>query len=446
MDYVISKYTYQFISSKGENIIYCSRSNSILSLSQELFKYLDECRQNNYLINSIENETLELLKKNRIIVDKNADSDYLLERRFLENQISFSTETLDMVIAPTLACNFDCPYCFEENRKSSKMNNETIDKLINFIKRHNLARKLAITWFGGEPLLAFDVIKDVMFRIKNELDITLISHSIITNGFYFTDKVIDFFKENHLNSIQISIDGKKERHDTIKIQKGNQHGTYDTIIENIDNIVERLPQTNISIRVNVDKESVNEFTELYHHLTERWRNKRVIIYPGILRINNKENTGLDSNALSQWETFELYYKLRKKNMLSGQISPCCQYHKGCSATMINSYVIGPKGEIYKCWNDVGNNQKIIGYIDVGKIDNAALFYRYMMGANIYEDSECVDCSLIPICAGKCAYYQLKNKYENGRYILCECMQKAPGLLEKSLEEYIYKKNGNEIKV
>lgn len=154
-----------------------------------------------------------------------------------------------------------------------------------------------------------------------------------------------------------------------------------------------------------------------------------------MRIDNEENNGLSQNVLSHWETFEFIYKLRKERILDEQIFPCLQFHKGCSATMANSYIVGPKGEIYKCWNDVGNDEKIIGYIHEEKMTNPTLFYRYTMGSKIYEDAECLNCHLLPICAGKCVFYQLKNKYENGNYILCECMQKSPNLLERCLNSY-----------
>lgn len=240
MDYVISKYIYQYISSKGEYNIYCSRSNSILTLSKELCDYIVKCTTDNSLIEWIDIEVLELLKKHEIVVDKNADADYLLERQFLENQISFSTETVDLVLVPTLACNFNCSYCFETNRTSGKMSDEKIDQLITFIKKHKLAKKISITWFGGEPLLALNVIEKILSKIRQESNLELVNHSIITNGYYFTGKTIEVFKENHLDNIQISIDGKKERHDAIKKQKNTLQGTYDVIISNIDKIVEKL--------------------------------------------------------------------------------------------------------------------------------------------------------------------------------------------------------------
>jgi uncharacterized protein len=102
--------------------------------------------------------------------------------------------------------------------------------------------------------------------------------------------------------------------------------------------------------------------------------------------------------------------------------------------VVNSYVIGPSGEIYKCWNDVSDDNKIIGYINQEKMTNSNLLYRYIVGAKWYHNKDCKKCFFLPICNGYCAWYRLRNMYENGKYVLCDCLQKAPNMLNKSLEE------------
>lgn len=435
MDHVISKYVYQFVSSKGEYLIYCSRSNSFLKLSKDLSKYIEECKNDSSLLNDLDVELLEALKKHKIIVHKNEDNDFLLERQFLEDQITFSTSTIGLVLVPTLACNFNCPYCFEEGKKASRMSDNIIDQLISFIKLHKFAKNLAITWYGGEPLLAFSTIQKILNKIHNEINLRLTEHSIITNGYYFTKEIIDYFKEHPLNDIQITLDGNKTRHDSIRKQKATGEGSYDILINNINNILDELPDVHLSVRVNIEKKNMEDFIDLYSELSAKWKNKNISIYPGILRIDNDDKTALASSALSQWEAFDLYYELRKKKMINGSIFPSLQYHKGCCATVVNSYIVGPKGEMYKCWNDVSNDKRIIGYISDEKLTNPSLFYRYIIGSKSYRDQECLDCFLLPVCSGNCAFYRLRNQHENGKYILCQCLQKSPNMLNKCLEYY-----------
>lgn len=193
----------------------------------------------------------------------------------------------------------------------------------------------------------------------------------------------------------------------------------------------------MSIRVNIDKKNVDDFNIIYHDLRERWKGKKINIYPGILRIDNDSRKALSSESLSQWETFDLYFDLRKKKMIEGPIFPTLEYHKGCCATVLNSYIIGPRGEIYKCWNDVSDETRIVGYIKDEKLSNPSLFYRYIIGSKFYKDKECLDCFLLPVCSGKCAFFHLRNLYEDGKYNLCQCLQKSPYLLNRCLEHFYY---------
>ncbi len=439
MGNLISKYVYQFVSSRKEHLIYCSRTNAILKLSEGLSQHIEECKEEPLLLEELEDELLELFKKHKIVVSAEEDQDFLLERRFLEDQITFSTATVGLVLVPTLGCNFSCPYCFEEGKTTGSMSDRTIGELIAFIHRHELAKKLEITWYGGEPLLAFEKIKKILDRIKKEVPLPIAFHSIITNGYYFTDEVIEFFREHPLDNIQITLDGDKSRHDTIRRQRGSGEGSYERLIRNMDNILEKLPDVQLSVRINVDRDNAESFTELHRELSERWKNKKVKIYPGILRIDNKDKTALACPGMGHWEAFDLYYKLRKQKMAEGSVVPELQYHKGCCATVCNAYIIGPEGEIYKCWNDVSNKNKIIGYICNSKFTNPSLFYRYIIGSKSSGDPECLACSLLPVCSGNCAFYRLRNLYEKGEYTLCQCLQKSPNLLNKCLEE-LYMQN------
>lgn len=437
MNVVISKYTYQWISTRGDHLIYCSRTNSYLKVTPELYEFINDCRNNSELLSEIDSELLAILQNHKIVVSEYDDDDYILERQFKEDQCTFSPSTIGLVLVPTTSCNFDCPYCFEEGKKPSNMSDETIEALISFLKLHKLAKNIALTWYGGEPLLAFGTIKKILNKIESETGLPIIDQSIITNGYYFSDNVIEFFKQHPLSNIQITLDGNKARHDTIRKQKGTGVGSYDRLINNIDNILNKLPDTQVSIRVNIDKANKDEFFDVYARLSERWKNKKIKIYPGILRIDNETKTNLACSVLSQSEAMELYYDLRQKQMIDGSIYPTLQHHEGCCATVVNSYIIGPDGEIYKCWNDVSNSDRIVGNIREQKIRNTSLFYRYIIASKTCRNKACLDCSMLPICSGSCAYYRLRNIYEKGEYALCQCLQKEPEMLEKSLESYYY---------
>ncbi|MCL1942918.1 MAG: SPASM domain-containing protein [Candidatus Azobacteroides sp.] len=413
-----------------------------MSLTKELFEFIGQIKQDPSLINELDESLIELFKSHKIIVEEHEDDDFLLKRQFSEDRISYAQSTLGLIIVPTLSCNFDCPYCFEEGKKGGIMSDSTIDELMTFIKKHELAKDLVITWYGGEPLLAFDAIKKILNKIKSEIRIPIRWQSMVTNGYYFDSEVIDYFKENPLHSIQITLDGNRERHDRIRKQKNTGEGSYDRLIGNIDQILREMPDTKVSVRVNIEKVNKDDFLVIQKELTDKWKGKNISFYPGFLRIENETKTALSCDAISQWESKEFYYELNKNEKPEGIVFPQLLDNQGCCATMVNAYIIGPKGEIYKCWNDVSNENKIVGYIRDNNLSDSSLFLRYLLGSRFYYNDDCKNCFYLPICQGYCPWFRLKNQYEGGEFVLCECMQRTPGMLNRNLESWY----DNQIKI
>jgi uncharacterized protein len=102
---------------------------------------------------------------------------------------------------------------------------------------------------------------------------------------------------------------------------------------------------------------------------------------------------------------------------------------------ISGFIIGPEGEIYKCWNEVSNPEAVIGNIDSSDFSNLPRYVKYTIEAIPFND-ECKDCIAFPICGGGCSYYRYRNMFENCHYDLCspykdkETLKKA--LLSKKL--------------
>lgn len=198
-----------------------------------------------------------------------------------------------------------------------------------------------------------------------------------------------------------------------------------------------LPKTRLSLRINIDRDNMQEYYELQNELLNRWKGGNINIYPGFLRFDNETGTNLACNAIDRWDAHEFSFDLLKKDKQTKSIYPQLYNARGCCATVVNSYIIGSEGEIYKCWNDVSDESKVIGYIDKNDMENSTLFYRYMISSKWYHNEDCINCFYLPICRGTCAYYRLKNQYQNGEYTLCQCMQKTPDMLNQSLEYWYY---------
>src|SRR5699024_5938565 len=124
--------------------------------------------------------------------------------------------------APTLSCNFGCPYCYEEP-KSGFMSEEVQKSILDMITEAAKRRKdISVTWYGGEPLIAKDIIFNMSEKIINiceENDCDYSSY-IVTNGYLVTDEIIENFKKYKITGAQITIDGPPEIHNSRRFLKG----------------------------------------------------------------------------------------------------------------------------------------------------------------------------------------------------------------------------------
>lgn len=384
---VISRYSYFFKTSKSVCLAYSSKNNSFLELSQDLYEFLTESIKRGSLeIEDLLPEDIQIkLEQEGFICSEGEDEDFINKSQFLTQAVQHDKSRLNLVLVPTIDCNFNCPYCFERSKKTGRMSDKTVDNLINFIKDFNGIKELAITWYGGEPLLARTVIENILKRIAVEVPAKIRKHSIITNGLLFDAKAIEIFKKYPLDSIQITLDGAKRRHDSIRSLKINNAPTYEKIINNINRIVYEFPNTELHIRVNIDKNNVDDFFQISNDIHDKYKDKNIVVYPGIIRLENKEMTSLVEPAFERWETANMYYDLYTRGFLEGSVYPTLRLSKTCCASCVNSFIIGPEGEIYKCWNDVSDASKIIGYIDKAEIVNKTLYYRYHQGCAWYND-------------------------------------------------------------
>lgn len=323
---------------------------------------------------------------------------------------------LSLTIAPTTACNFDCPYCFEPKKKPKTVSDDVIEEIVQFVKRHEEARYLRINWYGGEPLLAFDKMKKIYERLSKIEGKSITEHTIVTNGYLVDKDVVEFFKETGLGSIQITLDGPKERHDTSRCLKSTGVGTFDRIVSSIGLLSESLPDAHISVRVNIDKSNYKDFVKVRELLMRKYPDRENLsFYPGLIRRENEDGCSLCQTSYRQDEVIDLHNSLRKEG-LDIRLYPS-RLQRGCMMHDANSYIIGPEGEIYKCWNDVSEPSRIIGNIRNDSMSNEPLFVKYMIGTLPFND-ECRECSVFPICEAGCPHYRYRNLYEGAAFTLC----------------------------
>lgn len=145
-----------------------------------------------------------------------------------------SKKTLSLTVAPTLACNLRCIYCYERHSKE-KMSEQVQDALVELTKRRLQKNGiLNMTWYGGEPLLEFGIISNLsrrLIELCEERNATYMAN-IITNGLKLDGQMAKKLSELRINDAQVTIDGLEQVHD-LRRPDVNGNCTFNKIISNL---------------------------------------------------------------------------------------------------------------------------------------------------------------------------------------------------------------------
>lgn len=332
-----------------------------------------------------------------------------------------------------MACNFACPYCYEQ-AKPGIMSQEVQDKIIELAKEAAEHKKnVDFTWYGGEPLLAKKVIYSLSERVMKICEENKVeySSSIITNGYLLEDEDVELFKKYKIDSVQITIDGTREIHNTRRILKNGGEGTFDTIIANVKKLYGKV---GISLRVNIDKTNIQDTMNLIDFFKAEGLEGLFVNF-GHVSPYTENNKSISSTCLSVEQYSKESLKLQEYLHDNGFRSSGFPYYPGikanyCGADSISTYVIDPEGYKYKCWNEVGDSRVAVGNImweakDVP--DHMIAREVSYMTWSPFESEECRECYLLPICMGGCPYTGRalgKNHCERWKYSLMETLTKT----------------------
>lgn len=412
-----SKYNFLYKSEKhDEFFLYNSRTNSFMTLTADVFQTLKNIKASinpEEVINTLDCSVKEILIKTKALTTSLEERNFILQKKLLKYKQSFQEKDLGIIILPTFGCNFKCPYCYEKDLPSEFMDEKTEDQVVRFIKRFKSSENLHLCWHGGEPLIAFNNIMSILRKIEKENTIKLKNHSMVTNGYLLNNERCHFLSKYNLNTVQVTIDGLRVQHNKSRIHK-NGLPTFDIILENVERVFKIMPKCNVIIRMNVHNDNKNDFPLLHEMLTKRWGDQNYSIQ---MKYVNDHKNGCKVDCLKNRNKIfyaqNLYIKHNFKNI---DFYPTPKIG-GCAATQLNSFVIGVKGELYKCWVDVGKKDKVIGDIYSNNY-NMNLISEYILGTDMFNDKKCLDCLLLPICDGGCNLRRLEYKISNKPYDLC----------------------------
>jgi len=311
-------------------------------------------------------------------------------------------------------CNLRCRYCFadtgEFHGKRGMMTNEVGEKAIDFVIRESGARKnIEIDYFGGEPLLNFDVVKHITEYAKKEAE----KHdknfrfTITTNGMLLSDDVIEYINENMSNAV-LSLDGRKEVNDKMRC-KIDKSGSYDNIVPKYQKLVNSRGDKDYYVRGTFTAENLDFVEDVEHMLELGFKNTS--IEPVVVSEDREyaiKEEHLEKIYAEYDKLAEIYYQHRRDGdpftffhfMIDLEQGPCVVKRlSGCGAG--HEYVsITPDGDIYPCHQFVGNTKFKMGNVFDGNIDEEikTMFEK----SNIYTKPACENCFAKFYCSGGCS--------------------------------------------
>ena len=298
---------------------------------------IDELLMRGYERSNIE-ETLDELHQAHAI----ALGDGFVEPRLETPQQPFPLQTVVMNV--TNQCNLSCSYCYEygEDRiatpegKTKFMSEETARSTVDFLLNQSPGRRMVhLTFFGGETLLNFKVVKSTIeyARIKAAEMGKYIDFSMTTNATMLTSEIISFLAENNVG-VTVSIDGPKESNDRFRVFH-NGKGSYDVIAPKIKELVTVHRSRPIGARVTLTAQVV-DVKKIFRHLTDEMGFDEVGFAPvttSPVRLYAIGNTGLD-HVLDQFTELAdeyLGYALENKHHGFSNVNDTLQeLHQGVS--------------------------------------------------------------------------------------------------------------------
>lgn len=348
----------------------------------------------------------DLLKKWYVVIDDRIDELKILRRRYTLGRDERSH--LGLTVITSLGCNFDCPYCYEDKRKTV-MSAGTEAALVELVANRLASLKsLNIHWLGGEPLLA----KRQLLRLSRDLSGACkaqgvrYSANVTTNGYLLTRKTASELAEVGITHAQVCLDGPQPVHDRMRPQ-ANGKGSFDRILSNICEVHDVL---DLTVRVNADASNFAELGELLEVLSREGLAGKITIYLGQLV---KVNDGAQQPSATyiprcfsgpEFAGKEIeFLSLAARLGFNGPALPG-PITTPCTAVRPDEFVMGSEGELYKCWENVGNRNEIVGHIsDLSPVQKASAKW---LGFDPTIDEECSGCIALPNCMGGCRHHQL----------------------------------------
>jgi uncharacterized protein len=399
---------------KGNIFVFNTLRGALAGLDDEYLDVLQGKKEKNI------NAAKELINQGFMVEDD------LNEYESVKNNFfrgKYSDGMLSITILPSLACNFRCPYCYQ-CETTETMSEDVVADLISFVNSFTDIHELDVCWFGGEPLLQLKIIEKITCMLRDFCRENGVEYnaSMVSNGYLLSKKYVALLKDLQVRNVQITIDGPKEIHNKRRRHKADDIDTFSKCLKGIALLNECGIRADI--RINVDKSNVETIEELLEIIAREQFDDITLDFARVRSFTEK-CADVDNSFFSIEEFEKIELELKKKAYYLGlcDIDSFLPRTKTiyCGAEKTRNYSIGPAGDMYKCWCDVGKIDLSFGNIKNAERDMLTDKELSYLSFSPFSDKECINCKLLPIC--------MKGCVKEAHQIKTSCREKQEAVLE-----------------
>lgn len=425
-----SNYNFLFPGEDGTSVLYNSRTGAMAELDKEHSEQLSKLseqelvEQSPYFANA--------LLMNGFAVDENVSELDMI--RYDMWHTRFGNQTLNITVAVTQDCNFGCKYCYEKGVIDKQyMDEETEDAIVAYAEKNIIEGKsLDICWYGGEPLLAMNTIQSLSGKFLEICEQKKATYraNIITNGFLLTEDNVKKLLEYKISQIQITLDGNEKNHN-LRRPLTDGSPTYQVIWNNLLRLKNYRNDLKIALRVNVDKDNFGALEEVNSVIRKENMQDFVYVYPGkVEKVANCHN-GESCYSSEEFAKLEQRFDCNEKSVLTRKYPQPCPFY--CCAGNGNAVIFDWKGDIFKCFTELGQENACIGNIKENRLYHEEVLHKYLLD-DVTQRKECSVCKYLPICMGGCPKKRLEGEKccSIYKYTMKEYMKYMPELVKKEI--------------
>lgn len=376
-------------------LVYNALSESFVALPSDTMKALKSGS-----IESLPTHIQENLKKAGVIIDDDIDEVDALRK--LIDKIDNDNSLFFLHVNPTLDCNFNCWYCYENHVKGSAIDETTLKSIENMARRvietsDNL-KVFQLAFFGGEPLLMFEkAVKPLVSAISGfckDKGVKLQVH-FTSNADLLTDDMIDFLRP-HKATFQITLDGGRENHDKTRFGKGGTP-SFDNILRNVRKLLDN--GLTVGLRINFTGENVDSTHEIIDILDSYPEELRQLISVDYQRVWQSGSNSNCDTAYAKARQFRR--RLNKAGFATGNNRLIDGVRNSCYGDKRNQVLINFNGDAYCCTARDFKREHRMGHIrEDGTVEWEGDCFDQRMSSK-FSKPVCQSCRIAPLCGGGC---------------------------------------------